>query len=160
VSLWQIVGLAVALLPVALWVRSLLHHRRQGGMFDWARNRFAILEVPRDVDATRNLIYEGLLAALGTRAPRRNKHRQDFKVWSHLDGFGAGSQSFQFQLEPLGDERTRLVVIAPPGGTRGSEAPPDADEIPARIAQLDRLTGWLAEHSGGRVLETDWGKPA
>jgi hypothetical protein len=156
------VEIAFAVLMTAfvlgLWGWSLYRHRRQGGMFDWARPRFALLELPRSCSRTRDLIYRGLLDALGTRAPRRRKHRDDFSIPSHLDGFGPGSARFRFQLEPLDGERTRLTVSLQSQSANG-QAPPDPDEIPARIEQLDRLAGWLAEHGDGRVLETGWGKP-
>ena len=144
---------------VGAWSWSLLKHRRQGGMFDWARARFAQLELPRSCAGTRDLIYQGLLDALGTRAPRRRKHRDDFKVPSHLDGFGPGSARFRFQLEPLGDERTRLTISLYTQTTGAEGGPPDPDEAPARVQQVDRLANWLAEHGGGRVLESGWGKP-
>lgn len=143
---------------VGAWAWSLLKHRQQGGMFDWARARFAQLELPRSCAGTRDLIYQGLLDALGTRAPRRRKHRDDFSIPSHLDGFGPGSARFRFQLEPLDDERTRLTISLQSLSGSG-QGPPHPDEAPARVQQLDRLAGWLAEHGGGRVLETGWGKP-
>ena len=110
----------------------------------------------RSCSSTRDLIYQGLLDALGTRAPRRRKHRDDFSVPSHLDGFGPGSARFRFQLEPLDAQCTRLTVSLLPMAGTGPSVPPDT---PARVQQLDRLAGWLAEHGDGRVLETGWGKP-
>jgi type II secretory pathway predicted ATPase ExeA len=63
----------------------------------------------------------------------------------------------RFQLEPLGAERTQLTIslktmsFGPEGG------PPDPEEAPARVQQVDRLAGWLAEHGDGRILESGWG---
>jgi hypothetical protein len=156
------VGIVFAALMIAfvlgLWGWSLLQHRRQGGMFDWARARFALLELPRSCPGTRDLIYRGLLDALGTRAPRRKKHRDDFSIPSHLDGFGPGSARFRFQLEPIGPERTRLTISLQSMSGNG-QSPPNPDEVPTRIEQMDRLAGWLAEHGDGRVVNTGWGKP-
>jgi hypothetical protein len=142
-----------------LWVWRLRGHARRGGAFDWTRNRFARLEVTGDADKARKLVYDGLLQALGTRTPRRKSHGNDFKVVSHLDPYGAGSQWFRFQLQPLDDGRTQLVISSLPGGMAGGDAPPDPDYTAARLAQLDQFAAWLGEHGEGRVLETDWGKP-
>jgi hypothetical protein len=139
-----------------MYAWALLKQRRHGGMFDWTRARFAQLELPRSCPGTRDLIYQGLLDALGTRAPRRRKHREDFSVPAHLDGFGPGSARFRFQLEPVGTGRTRLTLSLLPLAGTGPSVPPDT---PARVQQVDRLAGWLAEHGDGRVLETGWGKP-
>jgi hypothetical protein len=142
---------------VGLYGFALLRQRRHGGMFDWTRARFAQLELPQSCSGTRDLIYRGLLDALGTRAPRRRKHRDDFSIPSHLDGFGPGSARFRFQLEPVDEQRTRLTVsLLPLMSGAGPPMPPDT---PARVQQLNRLAGWLAEHGEGRVLETGWGKP-
>ena len=151
-------AVACAGVVVGVWTWSLLKHRKQGGMFDWARARFAQIELPRSCAGTRDLIYQGLLDALGTRAPRRKKHRGDFSIPSHLDGFGPGSARFRFQLEPLDGERTRLTVSLQSLSGSG-QGPPHPDEAPARVQQVDRLANWLAEHGKGRVLESGWGKP-
>jgi hypothetical protein len=141
---------------VGIWTWSLLKQRRHGGMFDWTRTRFAQLEIPRSCPVTRDLIYQGLLDALGTRAPRRRKHREDFSVASHIDGFGPGSARFRFQLEAVSRQRTRLTVSLLPTSGTGPSVPADT---PARIQQVDRLASWLAEHGGGRVVQSGWGKP-
>jgi hypothetical protein len=82
------IALAVVIIavPVGLWIWSLRRHAHQGGMFDWAKARVARLEVPASTQETRELIYRGLYEALGTRTPPRKKHREDFKIISHLDG--------------------------------------------------------------------------
>ena len=140
---------------VGIWTWSLLEQRRHGGTFDWTRTRFAQLEHPRSCPVTRDLIYQRQLHAPGTRGPRRRKHREDFSVASHIDGFGPGSARFRFQLEAVGQQRSRLTVSLPP--TSGA-APPVPGEAPARVQQVDRLANWLAEHGGGRVLETGLGQ--
>ena len=149
-------GVVCAAFMVGIYAWALLKQRRHGGMFDWTRARFAQLELRRSCSSTRDLIYQGLRDALGTRAPRRRKHRDDFSVASHLDGFGPGAARFRFQLEPLDAQCTRLTVSLLPMAGTGPSVPPDT---PARVQQLDRLAGWLAEHGDGRVLETGWGKP-
>lgn len=147
-------------LPVGLWIWSLRRHARQGGMFDWAKARVAQLEVPGTMPATRQLIYRALHEALGTRTPPRKKHREDFKIVSHLEGdFGPGSARFRFQLQPLGDERTQLTISLSTMSYDGQGGPPDPDEAPARVEQVDRLTQWMVDHGGCRLLETRWGKP-
>jgi hypothetical protein len=128
-------------------------------MFDWARPRVARIEVQRSCAGTRQLIYDGLLDALGTRTPPRKKHRDDFKIRSHLDGrrFGPGSALFRFQLAPLSEERTELTISLKTISIGSEGGPPDPEEVPARVQQVDRLARWLAEHGDGRVIESGWG---
>ena len=145
--------------PLGLWIWSLRRHARQGGMFDWAKARVARLEVPGSMQETRQLIYRGLHEALGTRTPPRKKHRDDFKIISHLEGdFGPGSAMFRFQLQPLDETRTQLTISLPTMSHGGQGGPPDPDEAPARVEQVDRLTRWLVDSGDCRLLETRWGK--
>ncbi|MBE2320773.1 hypothetical protein DVA67_032740 [Solirubrobacter sp. CPCC 204708] len=153
------IAFAVAMIavPVGLWVWSLRRHARQGGMFDWAKARVARLEVPGSTQDTRELVYRGLYEALGTRTPPRKKHREDFKIRSHLDGdFGLGSALFRFELQALNAERTQLTISLPTMHT--GQGPPHPDEAPARVEQVDRLARWFVDTAGCRLLETRWGK--
>jgi hypothetical protein len=160
----QWLGLSLTILLAALfigtWVWTLRRHARQGGMFDWARPRVARLDLPCSPERTRELIYDGLLDALGTRTPRRKKHREDFTIVSHLDGdFGPGSARFRFELEPVSKSRTRLTISLASQSHGGETGAPDPDEAPARVRQVDRLATWIAEQGRGELLETRWGRP-
>jgi hypothetical protein len=151
--------IAVVGVLVGSWAWSLRRHARQGGTFDWAKPRVARLELPCSAERTRELIYAGLLDALGTRTPRRKKHRDDFKIRSHLDGaFGPGSAIFRFELRSLGEERTELTISLPTLSFGSEGGPPDPDEAPARVQQVDRLAQWLAEHGEGELVESRWGR--
>ena len=120
-----------------------------------ARSRSAVIELPRDVDATRELVFDGLLASVGTRSTKRSTTKRRFRVLSHIPGYLAGSQTYAFTLEPLEDQRTRLVVTTQLSG----KTTPDKEQIEAGFAQLDVFAGWLASHGQGRVLAVGWGKP-
>jgi hypothetical protein len=162
VSWIQILYLIPLTLLVCLWFWRLRGHARRGGMFDWARRRTAVLEIGRDLDGTRKLVFDGLHQHLGTMSSKRSTRKRKFNVVSHLADYGAGSHGYEFELEPLDGGRTRLFVRAAPADAAhpGDDAPPGTDVTDAVVKQLDSFAAWLAANGDGRVLHTSWGKGA
>jgi len=148
---------------VGMWIWRLRGHARTGGgMFSWARRRTAVLEIGRDEDGTRTLIFDGLHTHLGTMSSKRSTKKRKFNVASHLGDHGAGSHGYEFELEPIDDRRTRLFVraAASDGSDGAQDVPPPVEMTEKVVEQLDGFASWLAEHGDGRVVETDWGKGA
>lgn len=137
------VGALIAFIVFFLWAWRQLRKRGIGLGEAWYGRKYTV-EVCGDAGP---LCKRAMLEVAGSRTWKKfNKRRTS--MFTHLPGERAASAAVQFELEPIGDGRTRVTLAVSGGGQSGAEMNVTHAEKRARLGE--QLADWLAEHGNGR----------
>ena len=138
----------VAFVVFFLWAWRQLRKRGIGLGEAWYGRKYTV-EVRGDAGA---LCKRAMLDVAGSRTWKKfNKRRTS--MFTHLPGERAASAAVVFELEPVGEDQTRITLAVSGGGQSGAELNVTHAEKRARLGEA--LADWLAEHGDGtRVRHT------
>jgi hypothetical protein len=140
-----IIRIAALIAFVAFFVWAWRQLRRRGiGLREAWMGKQYVVEVEGDAGP---LCKRAMLEVAGSRTWKKFNRRRT-SMFTHLPGERAASAAVQFDLEPLGDGRTRVTLAVSGGGQSGAEMNVEHAEKRAELGE--RLAQWLTEHGNGR----------